>query len=159
MSFRMLAFVTVVAAILTSASLFAAGPAGCSVDSAPATPGCTLTGGASSSPAASSDGKPSVPAGVFMKGAALYCWKESGRWFYSIVPDTNALPQKEHLVAARVSSVEQLESTLKSVPKGTPVFFNAREVEGMKLASPPSSQFARIKSACEKRGLNLVVVR
>ena len=88
-----------------------------------------------------------------MKGYELYSWQEGSQWKFSLLVGTNREKTLEEIKSADIllSSVDELESVLETIPSGQFITWSARET----LSFPPEDILNRVEQTCEDHGLIL----
>jgi hypothetical protein len=88
-----------------------------------------------------------------MKGYELYSWQEGNQWKFSLLVGTNREKTIEEIKSADIllSSVDELESVLETIPAGQYITWSSRET----LSFPPEDVLNQVEQACEDQGLIL----
>jgi hypothetical protein len=96
-----------------------------------------------------------TPLGESMKGYELYSWQEANQWKFSLLVGTNREKTLEEIKSADIllSSVDELESVLETIPSGQYITWSSRET----LSLPPEDILKRVEQICEDQGLILTV--
>ena len=94
-----------------------------------------------------------TPLGESMKGYELYSWQEGNQWKFSLLVGTNREKTIEEIKSADIllSSVDELESVLETIPAGQYITWSSRET----LSFPPEDVLNQVEQACEDQGLIL----
>lgn len=96
------------------------------------------------------------PAHAPMKGLELYCWRESGAWYFSLVPGKNAETGKTEILSAKMRGTYHLKQKMRKLPAGTTVALNPRKIEGIKLSAIPENLFQDLQRVAKERKLGLL---
>lgn len=91
---------------------------------------------------------------ALMKGVELYCWRESGAWFFSLVAGKNSGTDKTEILAQKMRGSQGLKKKLRKLPEGTSIFLNPHQVTGMKFSTPPPSILKDLQRVAKERQLD-----
>ncbi len=97
------------------------------------------------------------PGAESMKGYELYSWQADGAWYFSVLVGTNREKTLEEIQSpdARLEGVEALRPVLEAMPAGQYVTWTSRD----SLAFPPDELLRQVQEICQKRGLELGIVK
>ena len=102
-------------------------------------------------------GAPVPESHALMKGVELYCWRESGAWFFSLVAGKNVGTDKEDVLAQKMRGSQGLKKKLRKLPEGTSVFLNPTSIPGIPLSKPPRNILKDLERVAAERKLDLEV--
>jgi WD40 repeat protein len=94
-----------------------------------------------------------------MKGYELYSWQVEESWYFSLLVGTNRIKTYDEVTSptVRVEGVARLFDEMDQLLSGEQVFWLADRVPGTPL--PPDDIIEAITTHCERRGIQLEIVR